>query len=97
MFDLVTEMSNGVLTVNVLAPIVRVTLVGGVPYRETGPKSSDAAFVPEPPKVTPLPSVTNVRVMELASSADTARVPELVVCATVRPDIRTKLVKSTAN
>src|SRR6478672_6265959 len=97
MFDLVTEMSNGVLTVKVLAPIDRVTFVGGVPYCETVPKSSEAAFVPEPPSVTPLPSVTNVRLMELASSADTAKVPELVVCAPARPDIRIKLAKSAAD
>ena len=77
---------------------VWVTWAGGVLYRETVPKSTVAAFVPEPVSATPDASVTNVRLIELASSADTASVPELVCpCAQAIPDIRIRPVNITAD
>jgi hypothetical protein len=58
-------MSNGVLTVKLITPIVSVTFKGGVPNRDTVPKSNVAELVPEPVSTTPLGSVANERLIEL--------------------------------
>jgi hypothetical protein len=57
----VTETSNGVLTVKLVAATVWVTFAGGVVNWETAPKSDVATVVPEPASGTPLASVNNVR------------------------------------
>jgi hypothetical protein len=86
---LVTETSNGVLTVKLVAPTVWVTFGGGVVNWETAPKSNVAIFDPDPVSATPFASVKNVRLIEPANSALTVRVPELVCpCAHAIPEIR---------
>jgi hypothetical protein len=84
-----TEMSNGVLTVKLVAATVWVTFVGGVVNWEIAPKSNVATFVPDPASATPLASVKNVRLIELPNSALTVRVPELVCpCAHAIPEVK---------
>lgn len=88
---MVTETLNGVLTVKLVAATVWVTFGGGVVNWETAPKSNVATFVPDPVSVTPLASVKNVRLIELANSALTVRVPELVCpCPHAIPDVKIK-------
>jgi hypothetical protein len=79
-FARATLTSNGVARLNDVVPeTVFVTLAGTVPeYMLTVPKGNEAELVPVPVTARPLPSVTNVKLIEPWTVAVTPRVPEPV-------------------